>query len=202
MKKLILAALATALLPASALAQDAGALGGAFVGGQIGWGKRSVDLDFGLPGVEDFDKSRDGIDYGIFAGYDYGVGSNLIVGVEAGIGFGGKTLRDTPVAGLTAEIDPKWNYDVSARAGVLATPNLLIYGRLGYGAERTRVSTVSTIPGVSSESEKGWSDGLLYGGGLEYGLNESASIRTEYRHRDMDGGYAADQVLAGLAFRF
>jgi len=201
MKKLILAALATALLPASAFAQDA-AIGGAFVGGQIGWGKRSVDLDFGLPGVADFDKSRDGIDYGVFAGYDYGVGSNVIVGVEAGIGFGGKTLRDTPVAGLTAEIDPKWNYDVSARAGVLATPNLLVYGRLGYGAERTRVSTVSTLQGVTSASEKGWSDGLIYGGGLEYGLNEAASIRTEYRHRDMDGGYAADQVLAGLAFRF
>ena len=201
MKKLILAALATALLPASALAQDA-AIGGAFVGGQIGWGKRSVDLDFGLPGVQDFERNRDGIDYGVFAGYDYGVGNNVIVGVEAGIGFGGKTLRGTPVAGLTAEIDPKWNYDVSARAGFLATPNLLVYGRLGYGAERTRVSTVSTIEGVASASDKGWSDGILYGGGLEYGLNEAASIRTEYRHRDMDGGYAADQVLAGLAFRF
>lgn len=201
MKKLILAALATALLPASALAQDA-TIGGAFVGGQIGWGKRSVDLDFGLPGVQDFERNRDGIDYGVFAGYDYGVGNNVIVGVEAGIGFGGKTLRGTPVAGLTAEIDPKWNYDVSARAGFLATPNLLVYGRLGYGAERTRVSTVSTIEGVGSASDKGWSDGILYGGGLEYGLNEAASIRTEYRHRDMDGGYAADQVLAGLAFRF
>lgn len=201
MKKLILAALATALLPASALAQDA-TIGGAFVGGQIGWGKRSVDLDFGLPGVQDFERNRDGIDYGVFAGYDYGVGNNVIVGVEAGIGFGGKTLRGTPVAGLTAEIDPKWNYDVSARAGFLATPNLLVYGRLGYGAERTRVSTVSTIEGVASASDKGWSDGILYGGGLEYGLNEAASIRTEYRHRDMDGGYAADQVLAGLAFRF
>ena len=143
MKKLILAALATALLPASALAQDAGAIGGAFVGGQIGWGKRSVDLDFGLPGVQDFDKSRNGIDYGVFAGYDYGVGQNFLVGVEAGLGFGGKTLRDTPIAGLTAEIDPKWNYDVSARAGFLATPNLLVYGRVGYGAEKTRVSTVS-----------------------------------------------------------
>jgi outer membrane immunogenic protein len=202
MKKLILAALATALLPASALAQDAGTIGGAFVGGQIGWGKRSVDLEFGLPGVDDFDKNRSGIDYGVFAGYDYGIGQNVLVGVEAGLGFGGKTLRGTPIAGLTAEVDPKWNYDVSARAGFLATPNLLVYGRVGYGAEKTRVSLVSTIQGVDSASDKGWSDGLLYGGGLEYGLNESASIRTEYRHRDMDGGYAADQVLAGLAFRF
>mgnify|MGYP000988854672 CR=1 FL=1 len=202
MKKLILAALATALLPASALAQDAGTIGGAFVGGQIGWGKRSVDLEFGLPGVDDFNKNRSGIDYGVFAGYDYGIGQNVLVGVEAGLGFGGKTLRGTPIAGLTAEVDPKWNYDVSARAGFLATPNLLVYGRVGYGAEKTRVSLVSTIQGVDSASDKGWSDGLLYGGGLEYGINESASIRTEYRHRDMDGGYAADQVLAGLAFRF
>lgn len=155
MKKLILAALATALLPASALAQDAGTIGGAFVGGQIGWGKRSVDLEFGLPGVDDFDKNRSGIDYGVFAGYDYGIGQNVLVGVEAGLGFGGKTLRGTPIAGLTAEVDPKWNYDVSARAGFLATPNLLVYGRVGYGAEKTRVSLVSTIQGVDFGQRQG-----------------------------------------------
>lgn len=201
MKKLILAALATALLPASAFAQDA-TIGGAFVGGQIGWGKRSVDMGFGLPGIADFDESRSGIDYGLFAGYDMGLSDIFLVGVEAGFGFGGKTLRGSPVPGLDAEIDPKWNYDVSARAGMLVSPNLLVYGRLGYGAERVRVSTVSTVGGVASATDKRWSDGLIYGAGIEYGLNEAASIRTEYRHRDMDGGYSASQVLGGLAFRF
>ncbi len=201
MKKLILAALATALLPASAFAQDA-TIGGAFVGGQIGWGKRSVDLSYGLPGLADFDESRSGIDYGVFAGYDAGVGSNFIVGVEAGLGLGGKTLRGAPSADIATAINPSWNYDISARAGVLASPNLLVYGRVGYGAERVRTTVSSTVQGIDSISDKGWSDGLLWGAGLEYGLNESASIRTEYRHRDMDGGYAADQVLAGLAFRF
>jgi outer membrane immunogenic protein len=202
MKKLILAALATALLPASALAQDAGTLGGAYVGGQIGWGKRSVDIDYNLPGLADFDESRSGIDYGVFAGYDAGIGSNFLVGVEAGLGFGGKTLRGAPAAGIATSVNPSWNYDISARAGVLASPNLLIYGRLGYGAERVRTTVTSTVQGVDSVSDKGWSNGLLWGAGLEYGINESASIRTEYRHRDMDGSYAADQVLAGLAFRF
>jgi outer membrane immunogenic protein len=201
MNKFLLAALAATALPTAAFAQDA-TIGGAFVGGQIGWGQRSAEIGFGLPGVQDFDESRSGVDYGVFAGYDAAVGSNFIVGVEAGIGGGGKTLRGTPVTGLNVAVDPKWNYDISARAGVLASPNLLVYGRAGYGAERTRVSVTSTIPGVASESEKGWSDGLLLGGGVEYGLNEAASIRAEYRHRDMDGGYAADQVLAGVSFRF
>jgi outer membrane immunogenic protein len=201
MKKLLFAALAAAALPTTALAQDA-TIGGAFVGGQIGWGQRSAEIGFGLPGVQDFDESRSGVDYGIFAGYDFAAGSNFVVGVEAGIGGGGKTLRDTPIAGLNAAVNPKWYYDLSARAGVLATPNVLLYGRVGYGAERTRVSVTSTIPGVASESDTGWSDGLLLGGGVEYGLNEAASVRAEYRHRDMDGGYAADQVLAGVSFRF
>lgn len=203
MKKIILTALAALGLPAAAAAQDAaGSIGGGYAGGQLGWGKRSAEINFGLPGVADFDQSRDGVDYGVFAGYDWAAGANLLFGVEAGIGAGGKTLRETPVAGLNASVDPKWNYDVSARAGILASPNLLLYGRVGYGAERTRVSVTSAVPGVTSSSESGWSDGIIYGGGIEYGLNEAASIRTEYRRRDMDGGYSADQILGGVAFRF
>jgi outer membrane immunogenic protein len=201
MNRLILAALAATALPTAAFAQEV-SIGGGFVGGRIGWGERSAEIGFGLPGVQDFDESRSGVDYGVYAGYDAAVGSNVIVGVEAGIGAGGKTLRGAPVTGLNVAVDPKWHYDLSARAGVLATPNVLLYGRIGYGAERTRVSVTSTIPGVASASDKGWSDGLLLGGGVEYGLNESASVRAEYRHRDMDGGYAADQVLAGVSFRF
>jgi outer membrane immunogenic protein len=201
MNRLILAALAATALPTAAFAQEV-SIGGGFVGGRIGWGERSAEIGFGLPGVQDFDESRSGVDYGVYAGYDAAVGNNVIVGVEAGIGAGGKTLRGAPVTGLNVAVDPKWHYDLSARAGVLATPNVLLYGRIGYGAERTRVSVTSTIPGVASASDKGWSDGLLLGGGVEYGLNESASVRAEYRHRDMDGGYAADQVLAGVSFRF
>lgn len=202
MKKLFIAVLAAATLPGAAIAQDDAAIGGAFIGGQAGWGERSAELKFGLPGVTDFDESRSGVDYGAFAGYDYAVGSNFLVGVEAGIGAGGKTLRGTPVTGLDVAVNPKWNYDVSARAGILASPNLLFYGRVGYGAERTKVSLVSSVPGIESASDSGWSEGLLFGGGVEYGLTKSASIRTEYRHRDMDGGYDADQVLGGVAFRF
>ena len=206
MKKLILSALAAAILPGTALAQDA-TIGGGFVGGQVGWGERSAELDLGLPGIAipgqtDFDESRSGVDFGVFAGYDWAAGSNFLVGLEAGLGAGGKTLGATPVTGLDVAVNPKWNYDVSARAGILASPNLLLYGRVGYGAERTKVSVTSTIPGVASDSETGWSDGVLYGAGIEYGLNKAASIRTEYRHRDMDGGFAADQVLAGAAYRF
>jgi len=201
MKMLILSVLAAAILPGAALAQDA-TIGGAYVGGQIGWGQRSAELNFSLPGVTDFDESRSGVDYGAFAGYDFAVGGNFLVGLEAGVGAGGKTLRGAPMTGLDVAVNPKWNYDVSARAGILASPNLLLYGRVGYGAERTKVSVTSSIPGVTSDSESGWSDGLLFGGGIEYGLNEAASLRTEYRHRDMDGGFSADQVLAGVAFRF
>lgn len=201
MRKLIVVAFAAAALPQAALAADA-TIGGAYVGGQVGWGQRSAQIEFGLPGVSDFDDDRSGVDFGVFAGYDFPVGSNFLLGVEAGIGAGGKTLRGTPVNGLDVSVNPKWNYDVSARAGVLASPNLLLYGRLGYGAERTRVSLDSTVTGITSDSDTGWSDGVIYGGGVEYGVTQHASVRTEYRHRDMDGGYSADQVLAGVSFRF
>src|SRR3546814_477206 len=172
------------------MAQDA-TLGGPYVGAQMGWGQRSTDFDLeDMGGDDDFDVSRDGLDYGVFAGYDMPLGTNFLVGVEGGIGFGGKTLHASPSADIETSINPKWNWDVSARAGFLASPNLLVYGRAGYGAERVKTSLVSTDPAVPDLSDTSWSDGLLYGGGVEYGLNEAASIRAEYRHRDMDGGYA------------
>lgn len=194
MNKFCLAVLAAALAPTAAFAQTA-AIGGPFIGGQIGYGERSIDLDVGVG--TDFDQSRSGIDYGAYVGYDAALGQNFILGVEAGIGSGGKTLSQT-IEGIAVTADPEWNYDISARAGFLAG-NALLYGRLGYGGEKLDVSAAA---GDLSLGDSGWSEGMILGAGAEIGINEAASVRAEYRHRDMDGDYSANQVLAGLSFRF
>ena len=200
MNRIVLAALALALAPTAAAAKEGGdAFDGAFAGIEAGWGERSADIEIGIPGLSDLNQGRSSFDFGGFVGYDMTTGSSFVVGLEAGIGAGGATLEAAPAADLGVSIDPKWNYALSARAGVLATPDLLIYGRAGYGGERL-TTRVTTIAGVTSES--GWSEGVILGGGLEYALAGKTRLRAEYRHRDMEGGYAADQVLAGVSFRF
>lgn len=203
MHKFIVAA---ALLSASttAFAQDAGSapFAGPYAGVELGYGKRSIDEASGLTGVQRFDRSRDGLDYGLFAGFNAPVGSAFILGGEANIGAGGKTLRQTLATGVTGTADPKWNYALTGKAGFLAGERAMVYGLAGYGAERLRVTIADTRAGGLTVSDKGWSDGLVWGGGVEFALSPATSMRVEYRQKDFDGSYKPQQVMTGLSVRF
>lgn len=201
-KYFLVAAAALVIVPAAAQAQAAdGGFNGAYAGVQAGWGKRSAEVDFGITGVRDFDESRSGVDYGAFVGYDAPIGTNLVWGVEGEIGFGGKTLRDTPLTGYTAEFDPKWNYAATARLGFLASDSVLFYGRAGYGAERVQTKFTSPVA-AESFSENDWANGLVVGGGVEFALSPNFTVRGEYRYKDFDNSYNPQQLLVGAAFRF
>ncbi len=203
--KYYIAAAALLAIPAVANAQStdlAGSFSGPYVGGQLGWGKRSVNESFGLTGVPDFDQSRDGIDYGGYFGFDAPVGTNFVLGGEAEIGAGGKTLRQTLAPGITASLNPDWNYMFSGRAGAVLGDRTLVYGRIGYGRERIKTTVADAATPANSFSSKDWADGAVYGGGIEYALTPNTSVRAEYRYKDFDGSYNPQQVLAGFSFRF
>lgn len=172
------------------------------VGAQAGWEERSINETV-LPNslnVPLTDKSN-GITYGGFVGYDRQF-DNIVVGVEAGFSPNGKTLNAPVLGGGSIELDSKWSGDISVRAGVTVTPQLLAYGRVGYGINRYRVR--GFVPGnttpVASESVTG--NGIIFGGGLEYALKPNVSLRAEYRRKEFDGSLSSDQVLSGVTFRF
>jgi len=203
--KYFIAAATLATMPAIANAQTADInenFAGPYVGAQIGWGKRSVDQNFSIANVPNFDRSRDGIDYGAYVGFDAPVGPSFVVGGEAEIGGGGKTLSQQLTPGITASIDPDWNYMFSGRAGLVAGERALIYGRLGYGREKIDLRVSDTAAPANSVNESGWSDGAVYGGGVEFALAPNTSARVEYRYKDFDGSYNPQQLLAGVSFRF
>lgn len=194
---------ALVLLPAAGQAQALGdSFTGPYVGGQVGWGSRSIDESFGVAGVPSFDRDRSSLDYGAYFGFDAPLGTNLVFGGEAEVGAGGRTLRQTLAPGLTASIDPDWNYMFSGRAGFLAGDRALVYGRVGYGAERINVAISDSVTPGNSVSSNEWSDGAVYGGGVEYALSPNTSARVEYRYKDFDGSYNPQQILAGFSFRF
>lgn len=103
---------------------------------------------------------------------------------------------------MTATADPKWNYAFTGKAGFLAGERAMVYGLAGYGAERLSVTIDDRRTAGLSITDKGWSDGLVWGGGVEFAMNPSTSLRVEYRQKDFDGSYKPQQVMTGLSVRF
>ncbi len=175
---------------------------GVKVGVQAGWERRKIDETLlPAPNSARLNDKASGISYGGFAGYDAQFGS-FVLGVEADFSPNGKTLRSTLPGGGSIELDSKWNASASARAGVALTPNLLAYGRFGYGLNRYTVRGFAAGNDTAVATDKVTGDGLIYGGGLEYAINRNASFRVEYRRNDNEASLGSNQVLGGLTLRF
>jgi hypothetical protein len=117
-----------------------------------------------------------GVGYRAFAGYDKTIG---LVGVEAGIGNGGKDARHAVTRG-TYRLDPGWAWDASARFGLLPAANLLLYGRAGYGWTRANEQVAFGAAGRTPFRRKTTEGGFMYGFGAEIAVAKSFAIRTEF----------------------
>lgn len=175
---------------------------GAKFGVQAGWERRKIDeILLPAPNSARLNDKSSGISYGGFLGYDAQF-DKMVLGVEADFSPNGKTLRSALTGGGSIELDSKWAASISARAGVAVTPNILVYGRLGYGLNRYSVQRFAAGNTTPITTSKTTGDGLIYGGGLEYAINRNASFRMEYRHNDNERSLRSDQVLGGLTLRF
>jgi len=197
------AALATAAMPSIAYAQDTDDLfTGASVGIQGGYERQSIDETI-LSGSDAvvLDDSGKGIAYGGYVGYDLQM-SDFVVGVEAGFNPNGHTITGDIANGGTAELNPKWSANASARAGVVIADRALFYGRIGYNRMRYSVSRFANGSDTAAASDTQNADGLMFGGGAEFAVNENAALRVEYRRSNLDGTLRSNQVLAGATLRF
>lgn len=184
---------------AQAQSAESSPLTGPYAGAQVGWGERSVTSDLDIDGAAVFKKKRAGVDAGVFAGYTAPLGGGLAAGIEADVGFGGKTLSQELAKDVSAKFDPKMNAALTAHLGFMPSNNLMVYGLAGYGGERM---TIDIREGDEVTSKKQWSDGIVYGGGVALGLSSNISARVQYRHMKVSGGYSPDQILVGSSFRF
>lgn len=201
MKVAAISALALTSALASPIAAQAQTFDGPSIGVQSGWTEEKVRDPQTDLGVTTIDASKDSASFGGYVGYDKTIG-NFVLGTEAG--FGVKTsdnIMGGP-ANARARIDPKWSFDVTARAGYLITPKTLLYARGGYANSRIETS-LATPAGTNVVSEN--RDGWLVGGGIEREIVPHVSARIEYRYSDLsqgDGKYDSHQTLLGLTYRF
>jgi outer membrane immunogenic protein len=194
--------LATALAAPFASAASAAPFDGPFVGAQVGWQSEKMrDVKSSL-GVVPVDENKQSVTGGVFAGYDKTVNGRFVVGAEAGLDFGSDDAVDTTVAGNSYSVDPKYSFDLTARAGYLVNPQTLLYVRGGYTNARVR-TTITNAAGVQTAGDS--QDGWLAGGGVERQLTQNVSARIEYRYSKLSEGDGKDyrhRVLAGLSYRF
>jgi len=202
MKYVLSSVAAAALAVGLAAPASAEPFNGPFVGAQVGVSQHDAGTPTTPLGDLPIDRSKDGISGGVYAGYDAKLGSNFVVGAEAGVQFSDNdTLAaSTDVARFT--LDPKRSIDLTARAGVLAGDNTLLYARGGYTNARVGAS-IEDATGITRVNEN--RDGWLVGGGVEHAFTDNLSARAEYRYSDLSEGdhkFDRHQALVGFTYRF
>lgn len=137
--------------------------------------------------------------YGAYAGYGKTF-DKLYLGAEAELGSASLSNNSGTVAGLATKLDANESWGLSARAGYLATNDLLVYGRAGW--QRTNYDvTVGT--GANRIKVGDNLDGYRLGGGLEYAVTDNVLVRTEYNYVNYDDtNFRENQVRVGVAYRF
>lgn len=137
------------------------------------------------------DDDRDGIEFGVQAGYDYQEpGSMLVIGFVAD--YSRSRLRDSVSAFSTTPASYTMTRrlrDVATLRGRIgiATGRALIYatGGVAYGSIRNRFATTNTANSFTDNgNEHGW--GGTAGGGIEYRISGPFSIGAEYLYRAVD----------------
>lgn len=193
---------------------------GAYIGAQIGhaWGD--------APYTDEFDNRIDydptGVFGGLYAGYNYQLQNNLVLGIDGDINFSGIDRRTTLTFGGDTDPDPQ--HVASSKITMTGA----LRGRLGYAMDRFLPYVAGGVSvakfkfdldhdgsGDWDFQEKhtytGWNVGL----GLDYAATDNIIVRAEYRYTDFGSkqldsdwgnvshvGLATHDIRLGAAYKF
>ena len=141
----------------------------------------------------------DGATVGVGIGYDVPVSKSVIIGVEANLDY--SSAKDEGVYfGVAYSQVARRDIELSARLGVHLGQTTLGYIKAGYSNAGYEGAAVGY--GVWS-SEKGTSDGIRLGAGLEQRIAERWFIKGEYRYtRYGSDDVNRNQAIFGVGYRF
>ena len=159
---------------------------GGYVGGQVGygWGKSR----FTDPNFSD-DVKPDGFVGGFYAGYNFDLGNNIILGVDGDFTYNDvKDSFDEDLGIITgAESELRWSGAVRGRAGYAAGRFLpYIAGGVAFGSVKNmgyfdrRPIGMSYVSASQSRTLIGWTAGA----GVDYAVTNNVILRLEYRYTD------------------
>ena len=187
-KKILIATAALAAGSAPAFAQEASSFSGAKVGAVIGYDKVRLE-------VEDLGNgSKDGLLYGVTAGYDFDLGT-AVIGVEGEFADATtkETVGDLAVDGIEGSLRAERDLYIGARLGFPVSPTVMLYAKGGYTNAKFKASVTDGVDTLTGSDEL---DGYRIGAGVEY-TNGQAFGRIEYRYSDY-GKYKIDGEDTGI----
>ncbi len=176
---------------------------GPYVGATLGYGFGSADT---RTGGRSRDIDLDGVLGGIYAGYNFQVHPNFLIGAEADFVFTGQS-GDGRVSGLRVSQDNTWMSTIRARVGG-TFDRFLVYGTGGVAF--ADLETKVRGGGSETKNKVGWT----LGAGIETAFTENIVGRLEYQYVDFGSDSATiggnrvrsdfndNIVRAGIAYKF
>jgi len=231
MRKYVFAASAFALMSAASV-QAADVIvpvfrwEGVYAGGQIGasWSKSTVKgRGFAVDPVNRrFSPNADGFIGGLYFGYNFNAGNNVVLGLDTDFVWG--NLKDRSQFYTTdnayyyeGKVRQKWNSATRIRIGYGYDRWLpYVAGGFAYGKVKADIFERALASGIEIHSRMnrimvGWT----VGAGTEYAVTDNVLLRLEYRYTNLGDKsfgrksvlhgkteYAAHDIRAGIAYKF
>ena len=148
MKSSLISIALAAAIGAAATPVQAETFNGPYVGVTAGWERGEIADRIETRPITG-EVSRDALVLGGYAGYNVKATDQIVIGAEAGFSATVDDRISATSAGRALTIDPRYSFDLSARAGYLVTDKALIYIRGGYANTRIR----TTFAAASGPSE-------------------------------------------------
>jgi len=205
-------------MAAPAMAQENPTFTGPRVEALVGYDINKPGSSQDIDNADDLDQSMEGASYGVGIGYDFAMGGALI-GIEGEyMGSTAETDYDTAAFETfgVGNVEAGDDLYVGLRAGILATPQTLLYVKGGYTNASYNILTSNGTNNTDNDIDL---DGWRIGAGAEYALSPNLFVKGEYRYSKYsegeveygDGGAETDrfdvdmdrhQVMLGLGYRF
>jgi outer membrane immunogenic protein len=152
---------------------------GGYIGAHGGYGWLKGTLSQGSVSIDD---DYNGGRIGAFAGWNFDVGHNVILGVEGDVNY---DWNEIEYSNFKAGTDVSGS--VRARAGY-AIDHALLFVAGGWTAQRGYID-------YAGDKYKDTSNGWTVGAGVDYALTKNIFTRAEYRYNDF-----GDQNIEGINF--
>jgi outer membrane immunogenic protein len=194
MRKYIVAILlAGGVIATPAVAQDQGNFSGPRIEGIVGYDRLHAEGD-----------STDGVLYGSRVGYDFRSG-RAIFGVDGEVtgSTSDECVNDFAAAGDRLCVSAGRDLYAGGRIGAVLSPNIELYGTLGYTNARVKASYEDGTAGTALDFRDSRNlDGVRAGVGLQLALSRNVFATTEYRYSNYEDGVNRNQVVGGIGIRF
>jgi outer membrane immunogenic protein len=203
MRSFLLGAVALAVLPSAAMAQDTSSpyatkFEGFRVEGNVG-GDRSQALG----------RHNDKFGYGGTVGWDGSIGNRIVVGPEASYwnaNNGSQVCAGVAEGSACTKSFEEWG--AAVRVGYKLTPNVLVFGKGGYVSAEQRKS-IDGPTGAELSYDHYHTDGYQVGGGAELsmanrfsGVMQGLYLNAQYVYSNYDDHTSRQRVMAGVGLHF